>query len=186
MEDIEIENFEGVYEPAEDSWMMCNHLPEKLGSVLEIGCGSGIISIHLSKKGNTVTSVDLNPKAVKATKYNSEKNQVDLEILEGNMFEKLQDRKFDSIICNPPYLPPTEDYNDPGLALAVEGGPTGSEFTIELLSKANNYLNSGGNVYLIISSKMKKLRVDWSREIIHKEKFFFERLTLERFYKLKN
>ena len=68
MEDIEIENFEGVYEPAEDSWMMCNYLPENLDSVLEIGCGSGIISIHLAKKGNNVTSIDINPKAVNAPK----------------------------------------------------------------------------------------------------------------------
>ena len=68
MEEIKIETFEGVYEPAEDSWMMCNYLPNDLGSVLEIGCGSGIISIHLAKKGNLVTSVDINPKAVKAAK----------------------------------------------------------------------------------------------------------------------
>ncbi|MDC0243147.1 methyltransferase, partial [Marine Group III euryarchaeote] len=113
MEDIEIENFEGVYEPAEDSWMMCNYLPENLDSVLEIGCGSGIISIHLAKKGNNVTSIDINPKAVKATKLNAEKNQVHLEVLESNMFQKVKGRKFDSIVCNPPYLPPTEEYNDP-------------------------------------------------------------------------
>lgn len=183
MEDIEIENFEGVYEPAEDSWMMCNYLPENLDSVLEIGCGSGIISIHLAKKGNNVTSIDINPKAVKATKFNAKKNQVHLEVLESNMFQKVKGRKFDSIVCNPPYLPPTEEYNDPELALAVEGGPTGSEFTIEFLSKAKDYLKTGGNIYLIVSSKMEKLEVDWKREIIHKEKFFFERLTLERFSK---
>ena len=95
MEEIKIENFEGVYEPAEDSWMVCNYLPEELGSVLEIGCGSGIISIHLAKRGNTVTSVDINPKAVKATKFNANQNQVNIEVLEGNMFEKVKGRKFD-------------------------------------------------------------------------------------------
>ena len=72
MEEIKIETFEGVYEPAEDSWMMCKYLPNDLGSVLEIGCGSGIISIHLAKKGNSVTSVDINPKSVKAAKYNAQ------------------------------------------------------------------------------------------------------------------
>ena len=181
MEEIKIETFEGVYEPAEDSWMMCNHLPNDLGSVLEIGCGSGIISIHLAKKGNQVTSIDINSKAVKATKLNAEKNQVNLEVLEGHMFQKVKGRKFDSIVCNPPYLPPTEGYDDPELALAVEGGPTGSEFTTELLSKAKEYLKTNGKIYLIVSSKMKKLDVSWKREIIHKESFFFERLTLEKF-----
>ena len=173
---IKIENFEGVYEPAEDSWMVCNYLPEELGSVLEIGCGSGIISIHLAKRGNTVTSVDINPKAVKATKFNANQNQVNIEVLEGNMFEKVKGRKFDFIVCNSPYLPPTEEYNDPELALAVEGGPTGSEFTIELLSKAGEYLKVGGNIYLIISSKMKNLNVNWKKKLYAKRSFFLKDL----------
>ena len=183
MEDIKIKEFEGVYQPAEDSWMMCNHLPKDLGSVLEIGCGSGIVSIHMAKNENTVTSVDINPKAVKATKFNAKQNSVNIEVIQGNMFEELQYRKFNSIVCNPPYLPPTDDYNDPELALAVEGGPTGSEFTVEFLSKAKNYLEKGGSIYLIISSKMKEFNVDWKRTVIREEKFFFERLTLERFWK---
>ena len=181
MEEIEIKTFEGVYEPAEDSWMMCKYLPNESGSVLEIGCGSGIISIHLAKKGNQVTSVDINPKAVNATKFNAKQNQVNIEVLEGNMFEKVKDRKFDFIVCNPPYLPPTDKYDDPELALAVEGGSTGSEFTIEFLSKAGEYLKKNGNIYLIVSSRMEKLEVNWRREVIHKENFFFERLTLEKF-----
>ena len=68
---IQIKNFDGVYEPAEDSWLMTKHLPEFEGSVLEIGCGSGIISLHLVQRGNLVTAVDINPKAVEATKFNS-------------------------------------------------------------------------------------------------------------------
>ena len=57
MEEIKIENFEGVYEPAEDSWMVCNYLPEELGSVLEIGCGSGIISIPVSYTHLTLPTI---------------------------------------------------------------------------------------------------------------------------------
>jgi len=137
----------------------------------------------MAKNKNSVTSVDINPKAVKATKFNAQQNSVNIEVIESNMFEELQDRKFNSIVCNPPYLPPTDDYNDPELALAVEGGPTGSEFTVEFLSKAKNYLDKDGSIYLIISSKMKNFNVDWKRTVIHEEKYFFERLTLERFWK---
>ena len=137
----------------------------------------------MAKNENTVTSVDINPKAVKATKFNAKQNSVNIEVIQGNMFEELQDRKFNSIVCNPPYLPPTDDYNDPELALAVEGGPTGSEFTVEFFSKAKKNLDKDGSIYLIISSKMKNFNVDWKRPVIHEEKFFFERLTLERFWK---
>ena len=182
MEEIKIETFEGVYEPAEDSWMMCKYLPNDLGSVLEIGCGSGIISIHLAKKGNSVTSVDINPRAVKAAKYNAQKNKVEIEIVQSNMFSAISNRKFDTIVCNPPYLPPGEDYNDPELKLAVEGGTNGYEFSKKLLFEAKNFLNTKGSIFMIQSSKMSKFEVMWNKRVIKEKRFFFERLSLVQFY----
>ena len=182
VEKVTIENFEGVYEPAEDSWLMVDYLPFFKGSVLEIGCGSGIISINLAKRGNQVTAVDINPKAIESTKINSKKNNVELEIIEGDMFSKLKNRKFDTIVCNPPYLPPTDRYNDPELSLAVEGGATGTEFTLKLLKEANNFLQKNGSIYIIQSSRMSEFKTEWSKEIIRQEKYFFERLSLVRFF----
>ena len=180
--DINITNFDGVYEPAEDSWLMVNNLPDFTGSVLEIGCGSGIISLHLAKRGNEVTAIDINPKAVEATKFNAKVNNLDIEVLEGNLFSILKNRKFGTIVCNPPYLPPTDDYNDPDLALAVEGGPTGTEFTMDLLKQAGKHLKSSGSIYMIISSRMEEFDTDWNQEMIKQEKYFFERLNLVRFF----
>jgi|TARA_B110000914_G_C15471418_1_gene450854 release factor glutamine methyltransferase len=182
VEEIVITNFEGVYEPAEDSWLIARHIPKLQGNVLEIGSGTGIISIHLAKKGYQVTAIDLNPKAVEATKFNARNNNVNIEVLEGNMFDPVKSRKFDLIVSNPPYLPPTDEYNDPELALAVEGGPTGSEFTISLLTQAKKYLNPNGSIYMILSSRMKEFEVDWKRTIIRQEKYFFERLNLVHFF----
>ena len=180
---ITITNFEGVYEPAEDSELMVIHLPEITGSVLEIGCGTGIISVHLASKGAQVTAVDLNPKAVEATRFNSMNNGVKIEVLEGDMFAPVEGRRFGTIVCNPPYLPPSDRrYKDPDLALAVEGGPTGTEFILRFLSDAPDHLEKTGSIYLITSSRMKDLGPNWKRQIIHQEKFFFERLTLEHFF----
>ena len=89
MEDINITNFEGVYEPAEDSWLMSRHIPNFEGNVLEVGSGTGIISIHLARRGHQVTAVDLNPKAVQATKFNAKNNKVNIEVLEGNLFSSV-------------------------------------------------------------------------------------------------
>tara|TARA_Y100000780_G_scaffold231688_1_gene258117 strand:+ start:2696 stop:3247 length:552 start_codon:yes stop_codon:yes gene_type:complete len=180
---ITIASFDGVYGPAEDSWLMVDYLPELKGTILEIGCGTGIISIHLAHKGAQVTAIDLNPKAVKATQFNSKNNGVEIEILEGNMFTPVENRKFRTIICNPPYLPPSEqEYEDSELVLAVEGGPTGTEFISSLLSQASEYLEADGSIYLITSSIMKDLKTNWNYEMIHQIKFFFERLNLGRFY----
>jgi release factor glutamine methyltransferase len=179
---IDITNFDGVYEPAEDSWLISHNLPDFKGTVLEIGCGSGIVSIYLAKRGNVVTAIDINPKAVEATKVNSKTNNLDIEVLEGNMFSPVKGRKFGTIVCNPPYLPPTDEYDDPELELAVEGGPTGTEFTIKLLSEAQNYLESGGSIYMIISSRMGDFETEWNKETIKQEKYFFERLDLVRFF----
>ena len=180
---ITITKFEGVYEPAEDSWLMVTHLPEIKGSILEIGCGTGIISVHLASKGAQVTAVDLNPKAVEATRFNSTNNGVRVEVLEGDMFASVGGRRFGTIVCNPPYLPPSDEkYEDSDLALAVEGGPTGTEFISRFLSDASEHLKENGSIYLITSSRMKNLEPGWQRQIIHQEKFFFERLALERFF----
>ena len=180
---ITITNFEGVYEPAEDSELMVNHLPEITGSVLEIGCGTGIISVHLASKGAQVTAVDLNPKAVEATRFNSTNNGVKIEVLEGDMFAPVEGRRFGTIVCNPPYLPPSDRrYKNPNLALAVEGGPPGTEFILRFLSDAPDHLEKTGSIYLITSSRTKDLGTNWKRQIIHQEKFFFERLTLEHFF----
>ena len=182
MEEIVITNFEGVYEPAEDSWLISKHIPKFEGNVLEIGSGTGILSIHLAKRGHQVTAIDLNPKAVEATKSNAKNNKVNIEILEGNMFNPVKNRKFDVIVCNPPYLPPADDYDDPELALAVEGGSGGSEFTIKFLTQAKNYVHPSGSIYMILSSRMKDFKVDWERNIIKQEKYFFERLNLVHFF----
>ena len=184
MTKLSITNFDGVYEPAEDSYLFVNHIPKLKGSILEIGCGTGIIGISLALKGNKVTAVDINPLAVEAARSNAKRNSVELEVLESDMFSSVEGRIFDTIVCNPPYLPNLEDdYNDSNLALAVEGGPTGSEFTIRLLEEARNYLKPQGSVYTIVSSKMKNFQVSWKQEVMYEEKFFFERLRLVRFWR---
>jgi len=181
--EIDISNFEGVYEPAEDSWLMVNHLPKISNTVLEVGCGTGLISIHLSKSGAKVTAVDVNPKAVEATKFNAERNNTIIEVIESNIFDNLSGRKFHTIVCNPPYLPPpSKQYDDDDLALAVEGGPTGSEFTNRFLFDAPTFLEGQGSIFLITTSRMGQIKTTLKSEIIHQEQYFFEKLNLMRFY----
>ena len=67
-------------------------------SVLDFGCGSGILSIAAIKLGClTSTAVDIDPEALKVTKQNSLINNLSIETyLPGN----LPNKKFDIIISN--------------------------------------------------------------------------------------
>ena len=49
--------------------------------VLEIGCGTGLISVLLAKSGAHVTSFDLSPLSVQATKRRAEINDVNIDPL---------------------------------------------------------------------------------------------------------
>ena len=87
---------------------MCIHMleeyMEKNAEVLDVGCGSGIISIAAAKLGaSSVTGVDLDPVAVDVAKDNVSRNKVqnNVEIMYSDITEALDDgRKFDVVIAN--------------------------------------------------------------------------------------
>ena len=74
-------------------------------SLLELGCGSGIISLYAASKGANVTATDINKKALEYLKKASEENKIVLTVLYSDLFSKLDNRPFDFIIINPPYYP---------------------------------------------------------------------------------
>src|SRR5688572_15565896 len=53
----------------------------KQKTLLELGAGSGLISMYATKKGARVTASDINPVAIKYLQRNAERNQVQLNII---------------------------------------------------------------------------------------------------------
>lgn len=72
---------------------------------LELGCGSGIISLFASSKGANVTASDINKVAIDALKEASIKNEIAVNVVYSDLFDNLKDHTFDYIIINPPYYP---------------------------------------------------------------------------------
>jgi len=79
------------------------HKNFKGNSVLELGAGSGLISIYAAKKGADVTATDINPVAINFLKINAVQNNVDLNIIHSDIFNSIPVCLFDTIILNPPY-----------------------------------------------------------------------------------
>lgn len=74
-------------------------------SFLELGCGSGIISLFASKKGAIVTASDINQMALSYLDKNAKENNLTLKIIHSDLFDSITKQSFDYIIINPPYYP---------------------------------------------------------------------------------
>lgn len=180
--DLKIESCEGVYEPAEDSYLMVESV--KCGkTVLEIGCGTGVVSLHCASKGSMVDAVDLNPGAVKCAQENARLNGLVLDAYESDLFSGVPEgKKYDTIIFNPPYLP-TED-NIPG-SEQWDGGHDGFKITRPFLQEAPGHLSDSGEIYMILSSltDMKSLISEFNSlkfEDAGSASFFFEKIIVWR------
>lgn len=149
--DLTIETDSEVYAPSDDSFLLSKHLAGVRGSVLEIGCGTGLLSLISSKYCDTVLGVDINPKAVKTSKKNKSLNNVqNAGFVVSDLFENVEG-KFDFIVFNPPYVI-SEGFGDM-LDRAWDGGRNGVEVIERFISKAGSYLRPGGTVLLLISSQ---------------------------------
>ncbi|MFD3156991.1 class I SAM-dependent methyltransferase [Haloimpatiens sp. FM7330] len=74
---------------------------EKPKDLLDVACGTGGYSLELSKQGYNVTAVDLDYKMVEELRNKSLNNNLDINILQGNMLELNQklNSKYDLVFC---------------------------------------------------------------------------------------
>jgi len=74
------------------------------GSLLDVGCGVGIISLLLSRDFNIETSIiDKQEKMLNYAKHNYALNNLEVQSHLGDFTEWKTDDKFDYIISNPPF-----------------------------------------------------------------------------------
>ena len=194
MPEFIINTDDNVYIPAEDSYLLAENLEIKKGqSVLEIGTGSGIVAMYASKLTDKITVTDINFDACELARRNFEENNIEnIEILFGNLFEPVKNRKFDVILFNTPYLPTEDDeVIDDTINYAFDGGLNGRKVIDLFLNEVKNHLNDGGIVQLIQSSlsgneeTLNRLdELGFIAEIAASEHYFFEDITLINAYKI--
>lgn len=121
--------------------------------MLDMGCGSGILSILGASRGASVTAIDLNPAATDATSNNAARHGFDRDIgiFTGNLYEPLPTHsEFDLIVFNPPFY-----QGEPGnpAALAWQGGEDYSTLR-EFIRESGKYLSSTGQIVVILTTEM--------------------------------
>lgn len=108
----------------------------KSGILWDVCTGSGCLGISIKKKRPDLTVVlsDISPDALALARENAKLNEVDVEILEGDLLEPFKGRKANYIVCNPPYIaeseyftldPSVRDFEPKG---ALVSGKVGTEY----------------------------------------------------------
>ena len=171
---IRIDVFDNVYDPSDDTYLLLESIEiGNHGKSLDMGCGTGIIAIHLAKQGLEVTAVDIDGRAISNTIHNARKNGVSIKVVRSDLFERIGDR-YDIIAFNPPYLP------SKGENVSWDGGEGGVEVIDRFLREAFNHLSPFGDIYMVVSSftdmktMIERYGSIYSFEIIKKRHIFFE------------
>lgn len=119
----------------------------KVGTVLDLGTGSGALALSQVESASAITATDIHPRALSMAAATLAINGVTdrVELLRGPWFEPVRGRRFDRIVANPPFvvgLPEVNHvYRDSGLNL--DGA------TELVVSEAAEHLNEGGTAHLL-------------------------------------
>lgn len=134
---------------------------ESMTSVLDLGCGYGVIGIYLSKKyGVAPDMIDVNRRAIELANQNIDLNNAKGTSFYSEGFTNIN-RKYDCIITNPPIR-------------------VGKKVMYQLFDDAKNYLSNEGRLLLVINKKHGALSaktylesIYTKTEILGKEKGFY-------------
>jgi release factor glutamine methyltransferase len=118
-------------------------------TVLDLGTGSGAIALAVKheRPDCDVTATDVSAAALSVARANAETLGLDVRFVESDWFDALADRRFDLILCNPPYVA-TGDAAleqlrfEPRLALA--SGSDGLDALRAVLTAAHAHLAADG------------------------------------------
>ena len=151
--------------------------PEKIYSALDLCTGSGCLGIMMahSFQNAMIDLVDLSEKALQVAEINVNHYGLHdrIELIQSDLFNGLEGKKYDLIISNPPYVNqtsvdsfPMEFLKEPSMALG--SGEDGLDHTIRIIHEAKQYLNDDGILIVeighnkeVLLDKFPKLQFQW-------------------------
>lgn len=146
--------FDGVYPPSEDSYLLLDSLVlTEEDRVLDVGCGSGIISIEALENASSVVSLDISLEAARNTRENILRNGLESggNVVQADLLTALSPAaRFTVLVFNPPYLP--RDENSTTMDQALVGGEKGHEVILRFLDQIAGHIEGRGRVYVVMSS----------------------------------
>ena len=114
-------------------------------ATLDLGTGSGILSLGAAGHSDQVVATDLNPRAVTFAQFNARLNGIEnIQVLPGDCFAPVAGRRFDLILSNPPFfITPQTDYLFCENSMELDG------LCRRLVKEAPEYLYEGGYLQML-------------------------------------
>jgi len=142
----------------------------------EVGIGSGCIAVSILREVKTSNAIglDISPKALEIAARNAEAHEVlnRLELKISDVFEVLQNEKFDLIVSNPPYIPSEDIENlqaevrDFEPIFALTDNKNGLSIIKKIVVESPRFLNKDGCLLLEVGfSQAEKVRQMFEPEI---------------------
>ncbi|MGG6268984.1 carbamoyltransferase C-terminal domain-containing protein [Leptolyngbya sp. AN03gr2] len=117
---------------------------ECVDRVLDLCCGGGVQGLVASRYAKSVTSVDINPRAIRYARFNAQVNHIrNIEFRLGSLYQPVKGH-FDTILANPPFVP------SPSREMWFrDGGDTGEDILSEIIEKSADYLVQQGRLFIV-------------------------------------
>ena len=189
-------DFESVYAPSDDSYLLIDYFKSKIdhiyfdgikiseiNNILDLGTGTGIIAIffQLIKIENPnfnpkIFASDILEDAIKCAKLNEKRNNIDnqIQIFHSDLFNSFPENlkhSFNIIVFNPPYLPSSkfieQNINKQNIDYGWDGGLKEYEIIVEFLSAAKTFLNLKKEHFIYCITSSRTDLIELNRIIIN-------------------
>ena len=124
-------------------------------SVLDLGCGSGILPLLLCarKKGTHITGLEIRPESAGLARRSAAANGLEekITIIEGDLREAdslFEAASFDAVVSNPPYMLPSQGKVSPNEQIAAARHEIFCTFA-DVAAAARHVLKDGSRFFLV-------------------------------------
>lgn len=139
---------------------------EAVSTILDLCTGSACIAIACAERfpDADIDAVDISAQALEVAKINVENYHLESQVnlIQSDLFQNLQGRRYDVIVSNPPYVDsedmdslPEEYLAEPALGLAA--GTDGLDIVIRILQQASDYLTEEGVLIIEVGNSHRAL-----------------------------
>lgn len=128
--------------------MLIRLMPAIDGESLDLGGGSGIGALHMSRTARLAITSDITARAAAFATFNAHLNGAAIVSAEGDLYSPLAGRQFDLITFHPPFLPQVANAR-----VFSAGGATGEELIRRAIAGLPEFLRPGGTCLVVCAGQ---------------------------------